>query len=103
MNNEEILRRLRELISLFYEEDEGIARNFKKAIMGKPHQDEVDDMAALFDFLETAISDVFHNFESCGRELYDCEGNIEELKEEFEVLFQENVRLKKRLAKRRNT
>jgi hypothetical protein len=63
MNNEEIIRRLRSLISIFDDDEEESIAHFKKAILGKPHQNEVNDLPALFDFLETAITDIFLNFE----------------------------------------
>ncbi len=101
MNNEEILRRLRLLISLFddNEEEESIA-HFKKAILGKPHQDEVNDPLALFDFLKTAIVDAFLNFEVCGMELLDYENGFEKSTEKCEKLSRENAWLKKQLLKR---
>ena len=101
MSNEEIIRRLRSLISLFDDdEDEESITHFKKAILGKLHQSVVDDLPALFDFLETAIADSFINFEAGERELFNCESDLEESKEECNRLSQENARLKKQLAKR---
>ncbi len=100
MNNGEIIRRLRSLISLFYEEETELIANSKKAILGNPDHNKVCDISALFDFLETAIVDMFLNFESCGEELNNCKSNLKTLAEECKTLFEENARLKEQLSKR---
>jgi hypothetical protein len=99
MNEKEILHRLRLLISLFYEEDRELAIAMKKVILGKPHQNKTCDLPSLFSFLETVIADMFLNLESYEREIRENEQDYEELSGRFNALSQENVRLKKQLAK----